>query len=181
MRGRMPTGPVLIFDDDHYYMGGVIAEKCREAGLNTALVTPAPIVSAWTTNTLESLPIARRLARLGVEIVAYTNITGFCRGTATLQNGLTGAIDTRQAASVITVTARLPVEDLFLALESQRADLETAGILTLARAGDCFAPSTIQQAVYTGHKLARGLDATGAPELRQRELPALETKWTRAA
>ncbi|MEJ0046229.1 MAG: FAD-dependent oxidoreductase [Rhodospirillales bacterium] len=29
MSGRMPAGPVLIFDDDHYYMGGVIAERCR--------------------------------------------------------------------------------------------------------------------------------------------------------
>jgi dimethylamine/trimethylamine dehydrogenase len=144
-------------------------------------VTPAPIVSAWTTNTLEALPIARRLARLGVEIVAYTNIAGFSQGTATLQNGLTGALTTRQAANVITVTARLPVEDLFRALEARRQDVETAGIVTLTRAGDCLAPSTIQQAVYTGHKLARGLDADGAPDLRKRELPALEIKCTRAA
>ena len=180
MRGRMAAGPVLIFDDDHYYMGGVIAEKCVEAGLPTALVTPAPIVSAWTTNTLEALPIARRLARLGVEIVPYTNIAGFSRGTATLQNGLTGALTTRRAASVVTVTARLPIDDLFRSLEARRQDMRTAGIATLARAGDCFAPSTIQQAVYTGHKLARGLDADGAPDLRKRELPALELKCDHA-
>jgi dimethylamine/trimethylamine dehydrogenase len=181
MRGHVPTGPVLIFDDDHYYMGGVIAERCREAGLATTLVTPAAIVSAWTTNTLEALPIARRLARLGVEIVPYTNIVGFADGIAILQSGLTGAIFTRPAANVISVTARLPVEHLFLALDERREELAKAGIATLACAGDCFAPSTIQQAVYTGHKLARGLDAMGAEELRKRELPGLEPGWTRAA
>jgi dimethylamine/trimethylamine dehydrogenase len=27
MNGHYPTGRALIFDDDHYYMGSVIAEK----------------------------------------------------------------------------------------------------------------------------------------------------------
>ena len=29
--GAVPDGPVLIFDDDHYYMGGIIAEKLAVA------------------------------------------------------------------------------------------------------------------------------------------------------
>ena len=29
MRGCEISGSVLIFDDDHYYMGGVLAEKLR--------------------------------------------------------------------------------------------------------------------------------------------------------
>ena len=33
MEGRIPgAGPVVIFDDDHYYMGGVLAERCVEVG-----------------------------------------------------------------------------------------------------------------------------------------------------
>ena len=35
---------------------------------------------------------------------------------------------------------------------------EDAGIASVTRIGDCWAPSTIQQAVYTGHKWARELD-----------------------
>ncbi len=32
MSGRDPDqGPVIIWDDDHYYMGGVLAELCRYA------------------------------------------------------------------------------------------------------------------------------------------------------
>jgi dimethylamine/trimethylamine dehydrogenase len=51
---------------------------------------------------------------------------------------------------------------------------DEAGISSISRIGDCWAPSTIQQAVYTGHKWARGLDE--APELMTpRELPMIES------
>ena len=33
MAGRLPTGPTVIFDDDHYYMGTVMAELLRDKGL----------------------------------------------------------------------------------------------------------------------------------------------------
>ena len=92
MTGRLPTeGPVIVWDDDHYYMGGVLAELCRDAGLEVTLVTPASIVSAWTVNTLEALPIAKRIARLGIEVVPYTSVTGFDGATVQFVNGLTGA------------------------------------------------------------------------------------------
>ena len=46
MAGRMPRGrDVLIYDDDHYYMGGVLAELLRKHGFAVTLVTPAPLVS----------------------------------------------------------------------------------------------------------------------------------------
>ena len=61
---------MIIWDDDHYYMGGVLAELCRAKGLEVTLVTPAAMVSAWTVNTLEALPIAKRIARLGIDVRA---------------------------------------------------------------------------------------------------------------
>jgi hypothetical protein len=45
-----------------------------------------------------------------------------------------------------------------------------AGIVSVARIGECHAPGTIQAAVYAGHKLARGLDEAPEGEL-PRELP----------
>ena len=92
MSGRLPTeGPVIVWDDDHYYMGGVLAELCRNAGLEVTLVTPASMVSAWTVNTLEALPIAKRIARLGIEVVPYSSITGYDGASVQIVNGLTGA------------------------------------------------------------------------------------------
>ena len=49
-----------------------------------------------------------------------------------------------------------------------------AGISSITRIGDCWAPSTIQQAVYTGHKWARELDEAPV-ELVPRELPMIES------
>ena len=176
MSGLVPTeGPVIIWDDDHYYMGGVLAEKCRAAGLDVTLITPAAMVSAWTANTLEAVPIAKRIARLGIEFASYTSVVGFDGSKALLVNGLTGAQTELSCRSLVTVTARLPVEALYLDLE-QRADRwADAGICSITRIGDCWAPSTIQQAVYTGHKWARGLDEK--PELLiPRELPFIQAR-----
>jgi dimethylamine/trimethylamine dehydrogenase len=172
MSGRDPeAGPIVIWDDDHYYMGGVLAEQCRYAGHEVVLVTTAATVSAWTVNTLESLPIAKRMARMGVEVVPYTSVTGFGDGAVQLTSVLTGKTVERPAGALVTVTARLPVDALF---EGLRDRWEEAGIASVTRIGDCWAPSTIQQAVYTGHKWARGLDEP-AELLIPRELPMIES------
>ena len=132
------------------------------------------MVSAWTVNTLEALPIAKRIARLGIEVITYTSVVGFADGRVRLVSGLTGAETEMSAAALVTVTARLPVDALYSELEHVRDRWESAGIASVTRIGDCWAPSTIQQAVYTGHKWARELDE--APEtLIPRELPMIES------
>ncbi|MGE0566219.1 MAG: FAD-dependent oxidoreductase [Pseudolabrys sp.] len=68
-------GPVIVFDDDDFYMGGVVAEtlKARGAG-EVTLVTPNALASAWTVNTLEQAKIQRRLLESGIEVIANTNL-----------------------------------------------------------------------------------------------------------
>ena len=173
MSGRDPeAGPVVIWDDDHYYLGGVIAELCRHAGHDVVLVTTAATVSAWTVNTLEALPIARRMARMNVEVLPFTSVSGFDGGSVKLTSVLTGEQADRPAAALITLTGRLPVDSLF---EGLRERWEEAGLASISRIGDCWAPSTIQQAVYSGHKWARELDEK--PEvLTPRELPFIESR-----
>ena len=134
----------------------------------------ASMISAWTVNTLEALPIAKRIARLGIDVLTYSSIAGFDGSNAQLVSGLTGDRSELRCASLVTVTARLPAETLYLELEQMSDRWEGAGIASITRIGDCWAPSTIQQAVYTGHKWARGLDE--APEmLVPRELPMIES------
>jgi dimethylamine/trimethylamine dehydrogenase len=172
MGGKIPSeGPVIIWDDDHYYMGGVLAELCRAQGLDVAVVTSAAIVSAWTVNTLESIPIAKRIARLGIQVVPYSSVVAFDGSRAQLVDGLTGTTSDLPCSSLVTITARLPVDDLF---EQLRDHWRKAQISSVTRIGDCWAPSTIQQAVYSGHKWARGLDEE--PEIIvPRELPMIES------
>jgi len=149
----------------------VLAELTRYAGLEVTIVTTAAMVSAWTVNTLEALPIAQRMARLGVEVVPYTSVTGYRDGRAELTSVLTGDKFDYAAGALVTVTARQPVDGLY---EPLRERFAAAGIASVIRIGDCWAPSTIQQAVYSGHKWARELDEP--PELLiPRELPMIES------
>jgi dimethylamine/trimethylamine dehydrogenase len=143
------------------------------------IVTPAPIVSAWTVNTLEAMPIAKRIARMGIELMPYMTVAGYEGGKAQLVSLLTGDRFDLPANAIVTITARLPIDSLYLELDRMRDRWSEAGIASITRIGDCWAPSTIQQAVYTGHKWARELDEQ--PELLiPRELPMIESGRAKA-
>jgi dimethylamine/trimethylamine dehydrogenase len=172
MNGKRPDGPVVVFDDDHYYMGGVLAELCRSWGLEVTLVTPANIPSAWTVNTLEQGHIAKRLARQGIAVVTSATVTSFGTDSVEILDYLPGTTRRLKAGGIVTVTARLPREGLYEELAAAPEKLEEAGISTLRRIGDVYAPSTIQAATYWGHRFARELDAeVVAAEDLPRELP----------
>ncbi|MDA0221419.1 MAG: hypothetical protein O3B22_17900 [Proteobacteria bacterium] len=77
-----------------------------------------------------------------------------------------------KAATVVTVTSRAPVDDLFHALQKDGAALEAAGIASITRIGDCLAPGAIVHAVYAGHRAARelGVDSGGAWNVRRERI-----------
>ncbi len=166
MDGRMPVGPVVVFDDDHYYMGGVLAELlCRE-GLAVTLVTPAELASAWTANTLELRHIQARLLKLGVAIRANRAVTAFRGDHVELACVFTGQREVVEARAVVTVTARLPSEELYRGLKG------SPGFKSVRVIGDAHAPSTIAAAVYAGHEYARSLDEPQPGEVPfRRQLP----------
>ncbi len=74
--GRAPSGRVVIYDDDHYVMGGALAERCTLLGCTVALVTPAPEVSYWTRFALEQERIEKRLRSLGVTLLTRHTLPG---------------------------------------------------------------------------------------------------------
>ena len=77
MDGVRPDGErVVIYDDDHYYMGGVLAELLVREGRRVTLVTPSARVSEWTVNTMEQDRIQRRLLGLDVEIRTTHTVAG---------------------------------------------------------------------------------------------------------
>ena len=73
--GAMVPGPVVLFDDDNFYLGGVMAERLRRAGRAVTLVTTAPCVSSWSVNTMEQHRIQARLIELGVDLVTSHNLS----------------------------------------------------------------------------------------------------------
>ncbi len=150
MAGTVPDGPVVIFDDDYYYLGGALAEKLRLAGAEVTLVTPAAVVSEWTHNTLEQHIIQAKLMEMGVTIVLSHNIAQISPGEVTLECGYTGATRALPCTAVVPLTMRLPDDALYTALADQ-------GLPSLTRIGDALAPSTIAAAVYSGHRYAQEL------------------------
>jgi dimethylamine/trimethylamine dehydrogenase len=171
-RGAPSGGPIAVFDDDHYYLGAVIAEKLRSDGFDVTLITPADRVSAWTVNTLEQHSIQRRILEMGIAVLANRNILEFDGNRLTLACTYTGRRATLPATSIVTLTSRLPNEALALALLGMPDAVETAGILSISSIGDCLAPSTIAAAVYAGHRYGREFDWPPADEAAfRRELP----------
>ena len=175
MDGKPPQqGAVLVFDDDHYYLGGVIAEMLRARGLDVALVTPAERASAWTVNTLEQHVIQKRLLELGVTIVANHNLVEFDGAAATLACVYTGRRSRRGASSIVSVTSRIENDDLARALSASPEAAASAGIISITSVGDCWAPGTIAAAVYAGHRYAREFDREPSDDAAfDRELPSI--------
>jgi dimethylamine/trimethylamine dehydrogenase len=174
MDGKIAPGPALLFDDDHYYLGGILAEKLRAHDIEVTLVTPADCASAWTVNTLEHHSIQKRLLRLGVTLLTNRNLVEYDGDHVTLECVFTGQRSQVAAASVVTLTSRLPNDELAAALADAPDRLASAGIVSVSSIGDALAPSTIAAAVYAGHRYAREFerphgDATGF----ERELPQL--------
>jgi len=148
-------GPVVVFDDDHAYLGGVIAEKLRADGRDVTLVTPAVQVSTWTWATLEQFRIQSTLMKSGVSVVTCKNVSAIDDDGVELECIYTGDSSRITAASVVMVTARLPDDALYLTLAGDAGKLADAGIRHLHSIGDCLAPSLIAAAVYAGHRYAR--------------------------
>ncbi len=174
MAGAQIEGPVVIYDDDHYYMGGAMAEMLRQRGLDVTLVTPAPLVSNWTVNTLEQPSIQSRLLELGVSIRANEALVAFREQKAELACVFTGRRQTIPAGSALMVTSRLSRTDLQHDLLSSAALWQDAGIKSVTSIGDCLAPGTIAQAVFGGHRYAREFEVPPSESVPfQREIAAL--------
>ncbi|MCC6471713.1 MAG: NAD(P)-binding protein [Alphaproteobacteria bacterium] len=154
----LPRGPVVVYDDDHYYMGGVIAEKLRRARLAVTLVTPESMVSAFTQYTLEQARIQARLIELGVTILTATELVGLHAGEAEIACAYTGRTRRIAAAAAVLVTMQTPDDALFHDLAARGDALSAVGIRKLVRIGDALAPGIIAAAVWSGHRFARELD-----------------------
>jgi dimethylamine/trimethylamine dehydrogenase len=153
------TGPIVVFDDDNFYMGALIAEKLKLEGHRVTLVTSAAEVSAWTKNTLEQHRIQAHILKLGIDVVTAHNLAGIGNGDITISCVYTEKEQSLEANSVVLVTSRTPDEELYLGLTEDPDGLENSGIKSVTVIGDCLCPSTIASAVYEGHRVAQEFDA----------------------
>lgn len=174
MASAVLPSPVLLFDDDHYYMGSVLAERLAAQGVEVIFVTPAPDVATWTHNTLEQHRIQRRLLELNITIIASHSLMNVTPEGVIACCAYTDRPRFIPATSLLLVTSREPEQGLYLSLSESPEQRLSAGIETLTLVGDCLAPGTIAAAVYSGHRMAREFDAPAGSLIMRREIPQLE-------
>lgn len=158
MDGRLPSGRVVLFDDDHYYMGGVLSELLVSLGCEIHFVTPEPLVSAYTQFTAEQTRVQRRVMESCAAVHTAAALSRVQDGTAHLACTYTGRETAVKADAIVTVTGSLPRDELYHALRKLPAETLAAGIRRVVRIGDCLGPGIIAAAVYSGHLFARTLD-----------------------
>ena len=156
--GAAVSGPVVIYDDEHYFMGGALAEKLVQEGHDITLVTPYPQVSAWTAYTDEQGFVQERLLALGVTILPQQQLIGQTSQSARVV-GPNGGETEIACQSLILVTGRMPDDGLWISL-GDRAQT--------ARVGDCLTPSSIADAIYSAHRYGRLLGEIDMPPRRER-------------
>jgi len=158
MDGSCPTGNVVIYDDDHYYIGGVLAELLRGRGCDVTIVTPSAYLSEWTRNTLEHFTIHRRLAESGVKIMLNRGVIEIA-GSHLISNCVfTGSTMDIRCDAVVMVSSRQERNGVFLELKARSAEWADSGVRTVRIIGDADAPGPIAWATYAGHRYARELD-----------------------
>jgi dimethylamine/trimethylamine dehydrogenase len=153
--GNWVNGNVVIYDDDHYYMGGVLAELLTTNGGRVSLVTPAPLVSYWSQFTLEQERIQAKLMRLGVKLYPQNVLSEIGNDCVRLSNTISGDEIELSRDAVVLVSDRTPNDALY---QSLKPALEVGKIKSLRIIGDAEAPNIIAQAVFAGHLAAREFD-----------------------
>lgn len=178
MAGGGPQGGrVVLYDDDHFYMGSVIAEVLVARGCAVDFITPAAKVAEWSENTLEQAIIMRRLLDLRINIHTGKAPVGIGNTEVTLACVWTAAETDLPTDAVVMVTSRTPHDALYQDLRARQPAWVDAGILSVKLIGDAAAPGPIAWATYAGRRFAEEIDmiddAGDTPSFR-REVAALE-------
>ena len=165
--GKAVSGAVVIYDDEHYFMGGALAEKLTREGHSVTLVTPNPSVSSWTAMTDEIGFLHARLHELGLGMHTGRQLPQHRKGRPRPAPTASGKESELPCDTLIVVTGRVPDDRLHQELAAAPRSF------TLHRVGDCMQPSSIADAIYSAHRFSRefGEEAVAVP---RRERPTVK-------
>lgn len=158
MTGDRPAGQrVAVYDVDGYYVGPGIAELLAAEGYDVHLVTPEPVVSPISDDTLEGPMLRQHLHDVGITMHVGVTVLSHESG------GLAGETQygdpwLLEADDLVLVTHQVPVDGLYRALVADPTALEAAGITAVHLIGDAVSPRWISESVFDGHRLAREID-----------------------
>ena len=154
MDGAASEGPVLVFDDDHYYMGGLIAEHRIAMEHDVISVTPEPVASVYMSSTHEQGWSPARLTEASSRIVASHTLTTIGDGEVQTLCVYTDMILAIECLSVVLVTSLSPIDEICFDLVQEIVAKDDSAPQHIVRVGDCYASGTIAAAGWSGHGCA---------------------------
>jgi dimethylamine/trimethylamine dehydrogenase len=167
--GSEPQGPdVVVYDAEGAFVGAALAEQLVGRGHRVRLLTPFPVVSPVSDDTMDGHYLRPALRDAGV--VCTTSATLRAVEAGGVRCEIDGEAASFAADSVILVAHRESDDRVYHELRERPDKLEAAGITAVYRAGDCVAPRMLHDTVFDGHRLAREFDTASDPEV---PLPAL--------
>ena len=163
---NLPKGKkVIVWDDDHYYMGNVLAELLIQKGYDISYITPAPEVASWTQNTMEQHLIQKQLMEMGGTIYPNLILAKIEEGLSKFTCSYTNREINHEMDAIVLVSSRYPNDSLFSAMIQRKDEWNDNGLEMVKAFGDCEAPATIAHAVYAGRRFAEELEAKPSKDI----------------
>ncbi len=158
LNGCELKSPVIIFDFDYYYMGGLMAEYIKDLGHEVTIITPFDKVSPWSFNSNEIDEIQLRLLEKEIRVFTQNRIITVKDSSVKTIHKVSHEETDIDRGSLVLVGYRKQNDSLYSDLNSRKADLSSSGIKSLQNIGDSNAPGAVVHAVYAGHLYANTFD-----------------------
>ncbi len=149
MAGKVPSGKVVVYDEDYYYMGSVMADLLGRSGCDVTFITTASDPAPWTVRTLEAGHVIADMNESGISMMVGTSLVAIESGKLRVKTILTGRENMIEADAVVLVTGQLANDSLYHELVARR---EAGSLKSLEKIGDCVSPALIAQATRDGRK-----------------------------
>ena len=158
LEGCELQSPVIIFDFDYYYMGGLIAEYIKGLGHEVTIITPFEKVSPWSFNSNEVSEIQSRLLCKDIKVLTEHRITDIGESSIGIIHQVTNKKTDVDRGSLVLVGHRKQSDTLYTQLTSDEDALKASGIKSVQNIGDSNAPGAVVHATYAGHLYANTFD-----------------------
>ena len=158
LEGCELQSPVIIFDFDYYYMGGLIAEYIKGLGHEVTIITPFEKVSPWSFNSNEVSEIESRLLDKDIKVLTKHRINDIGESSIKIIHQVTNKKTDVDRGSLVLVGHRKQSDSLYTQLTSDEDALKASGIKSVQNIGDSNAPGAVVHATYAGHLYANTFD-----------------------
>jgi len=203
MDGKEIGNRVLVLDGEGFVTGIGMAELLADQGKDVTIVSEAHIVASFLERTRETANLQRMMHEKGIhekpmhwvekfevngnEVHAdlfYVYRDGYQRSlTPNPEGGIPRRVGTEVETvafdTVVLCTSRRSNNELYDELLKRRDEWEENEIEAIYRAGDCYAPRLLPDAMFDGHRIGREFESDNPqrpqPIIRERQIFGHET------